>query len=168
MHVDSNTGFLDDYVSEEDEEYDDADGCAEGLATAAGFRALLAKARGEMPHKGEATDDKKGTKKDGSSRPSSARMAVPPGNEASGDTLAQVMAAAEKSAQAATKKVTTTESNKATGVVVLDERGQRILTINAVRKEICLHPVASWWYSHEASHEDISSPKEVNSRTSKP
>jgi hypothetical protein len=135
VHVDSNTGFLDDYISEEDEEYDDADGGAEGLATVAGFRALLAKARGEMPHEGEATDDEKGTKKDGS-RPESPKSEVP-ADEAS-DTLAQVMAAAEKTAQAATKNVTT-ETSKSTGVVALDEHGQRILTLDAVRKEIWLH-----------------------------
>jgi hypothetical protein len=138
VHVDPNTGFADDYISEEDEEYDDADGGAEGLATVAGFRALLAKARGETPHEGEATDDEKGTKKgDGSSRPNSPKSAVVTGDDAN-NTLAQVMAAAEKSAQAATKKVTT-ENNKSAGVVALDEHGQRILTLDAVRKEIWLH-----------------------------
>lgn len=136
VHVDQDTGFADDYVSEEDEEYDDTIGGAAGLATVAGFRALLAKARGETSHEQGMTDEKEG-KKDGS-RPSSPKSAVP-GEEAkppAGDTLAQVMAAAEKSAQAAKQKAAIESTS--TGVA-LDKDGQRVLDVDSVRREIWLH-----------------------------
>ena len=146
MHVDPNSGFGEEDDNPEDEEYDsDTVGGAEGLATVAGFRALLAKARGETPPEQEANAaESKEDKKDGS-RPSSPKTADAATAEdgaskvAGTDTLASVMAAAEKTAQAAKDKTAAKDKKPAPTGVELDENGQRLLTLEAIRREIWLH-----------------------------
>ena len=136
-HLNSNTGFAEPDTDEDDEVYDDSEGGAEGLATVAGFKKMLAKARGETADALEAPDDKEG-KKDGS-RPSSPQTAPVAKKEATvNDPLASVFAGAEKVAQSANKEPSTKKPKKDTGVQ-LDKQGRRVLTLEAVQKEIWLN-----------------------------
>ena len=130
-------GFGDD--EDDDDEYDDEDDDEDtkGLASTAGLRAMLAKATGETKPEAE-PELKEGEKHDDgpSSRASS------PDPEARGGEpapLAKVMAAAERSREAAAKKDGNKEKKaKPTGVEI-DEHGQRILSLEAVQREIWLH-----------------------------
>lgn len=125
---------------------------AEGLASIAGFRLMLAKARGEVtPEQAEAAVAQAAQANANKFDADKASEPV--------DHLAQIIMAAEKSAQAAKQKAsaaasadgtTSTEiqekkkeapslpSAEHTGVEV-DENGQRLITLAAVRREIWLH-----------------------------
>lgn len=133
-------GFGDD---DEDEDVDDLDaeeeviGGAEGLATAAGFRAMLAKARGEVPvtpatltaMEATTTTDKDDDK-------------VEEGNH-----MDKILSAAEEASKKIKKTGTTTdEPPKATEIkptaaaaIQVDENGLRIISLDAVRREIWLN-----------------------------
>jgi len=144
---------------EEEEDLDEDDvgdrpSGAEGLASVAGFRLLLAKARGEITHE-QATEAAEGAAKlkekqkeelDRRAEDSKKRKR----NEED-DHLAQIMAAAEKSREEADRKnkeaaaaaaadrpqAKQAKLEDSTGVQV-DENGQRVITLKAVQKEIWL------------------------------
>jgi hypothetical protein len=121
---------------------------AEGLATAAGFKAMLAKARGDAPivaadgteaatgganHNQNNALDKKDRDEEAS-------------EEEGGDHMAKIMAAAEKSAAAATNKsgqpppaVADTAKSTAASAIQVDADGLRIISLEAVRREIWLN-----------------------------
>ena len=146
-------GFAED---EEDDDLDenemdgDAPTGAEGLASIAGFRLMLAKARGEVtPEQAEAAvaqaAQANANRLDAQNEPEPV------------DHLAQMIAAAEKRAEVAEQKSTdeaavkenqeaaekkkeasSLPSAELTGVEV-DENGLRLITLAAVRREIWLH-----------------------------
>ena len=154
-------GFADDLDNDDDEDGEDdeeeADGAKEGFASIKGLKDMLAKAKGETPttekesaENADKKDDKSG------SRPQSPTIADSPGSKgdskASADgvgnspsvggadtsNLAQVMAAAQRSRQKKDKPAIGALNAKPQGVQV-DEHGQRILSLEAVRYEIFLH-----------------------------
>jgi hypothetical protein len=206
---DDNDPDADDDDDEDDDDRDVSTGGAEGLASLAGFRAMLAKARdrttsptnvagaanttgtanagdangGAAAATSAATEDTKmdaskgGTDDDGNSADAAASDAAtgsgtaadgaaalegkkkrkdPAGgtgaatNPQGDDDLAQIMAAAEKSALAAKQKGTSGSpdnkggaagaigAGKFTGLEV-DETGQRLVTLEAIRREIWLN-----------------------------
>jgi hypothetical protein len=140
-------GYGDDDEGDEFEEFDLDDEVvagAAGLASVAGFKLMLAKARGEVqvqPTAEEAAAAAAENEKDGDSK----RAGSPSGTskkEKDGDHMAKIMAAAEKSAQAAKEKATQQKAQKAATAasqVQVDENGLRIITLEAVRREIWLH-----------------------------
>jgi len=122
----------DEYEDEEDEED------TKGLASTAGLKAMLAKARGETKQEGE-PETKEGEKHDDTSS-TRASSPEPETSRSEQVPLAQVMAAAERSRDAAVKKDNSSKEKKVkpTGVEI-DEHGQRMLSLEAVQREIWLH-----------------------------
>lgn len=142
--------------AEEDEEDDldeeemaDRPSGAEGLASVAGFKLLLAKARGEITPEqaNEAAEGAKLKEKQKEEFERRADESKKRKRTEEDDHLAQIMAAAEKSREEAERKKKEAEAaqppakqarlDDATGVQV-DEHGQRIITLKAVQKEIWL------------------------------
>jgi hypothetical protein len=143
-------GYADD-DEDDDEEDNEMDGDqpsgAEGLASIAGFRLMLAKARGEITPEqaaeaAAAQGDKNKQEEDAAKKRSENAQKT---QEEPVDHLTQIMAAAEKSAQAAKQKPVASpdeEKKKAAPVTTgleVDENGQRMVTLQAVRREIWLH-----------------------------
>jgi hypothetical protein len=146
-----------DYEGEDDEEEDDdldqeeeAVSGAEGLASVAGFKLMLAKARGELANASaeasEAAAAEAEGKKDedaGTTSPavSPKTTSETPSSIEKGDHIAKIMAAADKAAQAAKEKASQPAGKKApdAAAIQVDENGLRIITLEAVRKEIWLN-----------------------------
>ena len=107
------------------------------MASTAGLKAMLAKARGETKPEPSETESKEGEKNDDGT---SARASSPDPDAKKSEPLAQVMAAAERTREAAAAKKEMEKEKKAkpTGVEI-DEHGQRMLTLEAVQREIWLH-----------------------------
>lgn len=143
---------------------DDAVSGAEGLATVAGFKALLAKARGETSAISETNADTphtaNGGGEAGSAPPKSGTVSPKPDGikkrDAPDETdhISKIMAAAEKSAQAIKEKSkpnanpggangagsgSVKDVTGATSAPQVDENGLRIITVEAVRREIWLN-----------------------------
>lgn len=149
------SGFADDDDDDDvdEEELDDKPSGAEGLASVAGFRLLLAKARGEITPEqaAEAAEGAKLKEKQKEEYERRADESKKRKRNEEDDHLAQIMAAAEKSREEAERKKKEAETaqsqqpvtkqaklnDDATGVQV-DENGQRIITLKAVQKEIWL------------------------------
>jgi hypothetical protein len=154
----------DDSDEDEDDDDDDALNGAEGLASTAGYKALLAKARGEVAV--TATDKQDESRTSSPTAGSNAGMAnngapnvlmkngderdkrsLSPKPDASSDAkpidhLAKKMAAAEKSVQAIKEKQKPKEpviGSVAEPVAQVDENGLRLITLDAVRREIWLN-----------------------------
>jgi hypothetical protein len=167
--VGDNAGFEDeeeeDGEQESEEEDDEVVGGVAGLASMAGFKSMLAKARGEVPP--EEGDDAQ--KKLEEQRKASLASASSSSQPESMDHISKIMAAAEKTAQAAKAKAQGTNA-AATGmvpaadrrldatngpddsgplpltnvapaaaVVAVDDHGLRIVSLDSVRREIWLH-----------------------------
>lgn len=151
------SGFADDEDEEDldDEETGEKVTGAEGLASVAGFRLLLAKARGEITPE-QAAEAAEGAKLKEKQKEELERRAEDSKkrkrNDEENDHLAQIMAAAEKSREEAERKKKEAEAAQqqeqpatkqarlnedSTGVQV-DENGQRVITLKAVQKEIWL------------------------------
>eukprot|EP00934_Nitzschia_sp_Nitz4_P004435 Nitzschia sp. Nitz4//scaffold155_size52807//11364//13124//NITZ4_006794-RA/size52807-processed-gene-0.0-mRNA-1//1//CDS//3329537363//4425//frame0 len=150
------TGYADD---DDDDDLDDDDlngerpSGAEGLASLAGFRLLLAKARGEITPE-QAAEAAAGVKLKEKQEEEYLRKADDRKRKRNedGDHLAQIMAAAEKSREEAERKQeeaakqASSEQGGATkrakleddSGVQVDENGQRMITLRAVQKEIWL------------------------------
>jgi hypothetical protein len=133
-------GGDDGYEQDDDEDDDDdldregAVSGAEGLASVAGFKMMLAKARGEVaPDRAAAAPSPDG----------SAAAGAAPGQEEEGDHMAKIMAAAEKTAQAAKERTGAPAPAKpaasAAAAIQVDENGLRIISLESVRKEIWLN-----------------------------
>lgn len=149
------SGFADDDDEDdlEEDELDDKPSGAEGLASVAGFRLLLAKARGEITPEqaAEAAEGAKLKEKQKEEFERRADESKKRKRNEEDDHLTQIMAAAEKSREEAERKKKEAEAaqeqqpatkqaklnDDATGVQV-DENGQRIITLKAVQKEIWL------------------------------
>lgn len=145
--VHDTSGYADD---DEEDEIDDLDmeeeavTGAEGLATVAGFKLMLAKARGELP-----LQPMEGTEAAAAGMENNAdEMAKNAGDEPKkdeNDHIAKIMAAAEKSAQAAKEKAAKQQNaaaKKATAAasaIQVDENGLRVVSLDAVRREIWLN-----------------------------
>lgn len=135
----------DDELEELDVEEEAVSG-AEGLATVAGFKAMLAKARGEVPAQSIPGDSSaaagaaNGDKKESLKRPLSPSAESGTKEEAGEDDhMAKIMAAAEKSAAAAKERAAAATASKAESAIQVDENGLRIITLDAVRREIWLN-----------------------------
>jgi hypothetical protein len=142
-------GYADD-DDDDDEDEDDLEGDtpsgAEGLATVAGFRLLLAKARGDITPEQAAEavaaqgDKNKLAEEDAKRWSADANRKF----KEQPDHLAQIMAASEKTAlgdNEMTDDKEDPEEKKApviTGVEV-DDNGMRMVTLQAIRREIWLH-----------------------------
>jgi len=126
-------GFADpDSEEEDDEVLEDTSSGAEGLATLAGFKKLLAKARGQTADPLEV--DSEGEKK--SSRPTSPTTAAKSKAEPTvHDPLANLLSQAETVAQQEEPPV---KKQKVTRVE-LDKQGRRVLSLEAVQREIWLN-----------------------------
>jgi hypothetical protein len=127
-----------DYEPDEDDEDDgdreEAISGAEGLASVAGFKMMLAKARGEVQQEKLAVESTEGTADAAGKKTDEQRQ------DEDGDHMAKIMAAAEKSAQAAKEKVSAVVDKKpAVSAIQVDENGLRIITLDAVRNEIWLN-----------------------------
>ncbi len=149
------SGFAEDDDEDDldEEELDDKPSGAEGLASVAGFRLLLAKARGEITPEqaAEAAEGAKLKEKQKEEFERRADESKKRKRNEEDDHLTQIMAAAEKSREEAERKKKEAETSQqqqpatkqtklnddATGVQV-DENGQRIITLKAVQKEIWL------------------------------
>lgn len=138
-------GYIDDEDEEdvEDLEVEEEEvGGAAGLASVAGFKMLLAKARGEVPADGAASaDGANGGEKGDDKRPSSPN-GTKNKEEQEEDHIAKIMAAADKAAQAAKEKQQKNEAIKSSpteSIVQTDEHGLRVITLEAVRREIWLN-----------------------------
>jgi hypothetical protein len=118
---------------------------AAGLASVAGFKAMLAKARGEVsaqPTAEEAAAAAEKDKETGGKRAASPNSAPEKQKEAEEDHMAKIMAADERSAQAATERAAQQKDRKAAAAasqVQVDANGLRIVTLEALRREIWLH-----------------------------
>jgi hypothetical protein len=157
VHIaDSNFGGVDD--DEDDDLEDDALGerptGAEGLASLAGFRLMLAKARGEITPEqlAELADKNKRQAEEGDKI--QAENDRKNEDSSGGDHLAKIMEAAERARMEAESKMASVSSNGEDGgdnsgnitskskkkktVVEVDENGQRLVTLEAVRHEIWL------------------------------
>jgi hypothetical protein len=139
-------GYGDDDEDDEFEEFDldnEVVAGAEGLASVAGFKAMLAKARGDIaaqPTAEEAAAAAEKDKETDGKRSASPNSATEKKTEAQEDHMAKIMAAAERSAQAATEKATQAKKIKAAeSQVQVDANGLRIVTLEALRREIWLH-----------------------------
>lgn len=120
----------DDELDEEEDEEAAVAG-AEGLASAAGFKMMLAKARGELPQLVTAADLR--------SDAANSRGDKHAGTETD-DHISKIMKAAEKAAaDAGHKKGQTTAGPPAAASIQVDENGFRIITLDAVRREIWLN-----------------------------
>ena len=149
--VDEGPGFAEEDEEDDvdDEDMGDKPSGAEGLASLAGFRLLLAKARGEITSEqaNEATEGARLKEKQKEEFERRADENKKRKRNEEGDHLAQIMAAAEKSREEAERKKKEAESDQppakqaklddATGVKV-DEHGQRVITLKALQKEIWL------------------------------
>ncbi len=150
---DSNFGGIDE--DEDDDLEDDVNGekptGAEGLASLAGFRLMLAKARGEITpeqlaeladkNKRQAEDEEKILAENDKKK-----------EDSSGDHLAKIMEAAEKARLEAESKLAAANAAAAASsddekpqaksttknMMEVDENGQRLVTLEAVRHEIWL------------------------------
>mmetsp|Transcript_54150 Transcript_54150/g.60547 ORF Transcript_54150/g.60547 Transcript_54150/m.60547 type:complete len:650 (-) Transcript_54150:56-2005(-) len=158
VHIgDSNYGGNDE--EEDDDPEDDALGerptGAEGLASLAGFRLMLAKARGEItPEQLAELADKNKRQAEEEDKIQAESDRKKEDGDSSGDHLAQIMEGAEKARLEAEKKMATASNNGEDGgdnsgndtskfkknktVVAVDENGQRLVTLEAVRHEIWL------------------------------
>ena len=137
---------------DEDDELEDLDvdeeevvGGAAGLATAAGFKAMLAKARGESPVQTDVADAANAANAPGGvgAEDGDVKQAAAPAEEEA-DHMAKIMAAAEKAKQAASGKAAKSPAagqspSTAKAALQVDENGQRIISIETVRSEIWLH-----------------------------
>ncbi|GAX17944.1 hypothetical protein FisN_18Hh154 [Fistulifera solaris] len=133
-------GFADDddeadaLDDDEDEEAEVAG--AEGLASAAGFKMMLAKARGELPQLVTAADLR--------SDAANSRGDKEAGVDAD-DHISKIMKAAEKAAAEAGHKVnqepqaSAADSAAPAASIQVDEHGFRIISLDAVRREIWLN-----------------------------
>jgi hypothetical protein len=119
---------------DEDEEAEVAG--AEGLASAAGFKMMLAKARGELPQLVTAADLR--------SDAANSRGDKDAGVDAD-DHISKIMKAAEKAAAEAGHKVVQEPQTSAASSagpaasIQVDENGFRIISLDAVRREIWLN-----------------------------
>jgi hypothetical protein len=145
-------------VDEEDEEEEldeeeEAVTGAAGLASVAGFKMMLAKARGEISN-AQATDaaaeaasnDADGKKDDAGGASPNLSPKLGPVASKSGDKtdhISQIMAAADKAAQAAKERASQqpigAKAAPDAAVIQIDENGLRIITLEAVRREIWLN-----------------------------
>jgi hypothetical protein len=130
----------DDDMDEVDVEEEEVAGAA-GLASVAGFKHMLAKARGEFSV--QAADSQDASSVGGEKKDDAAKLSVSqkPGADAakndSGDHIAKIMAAADKAAQAAKNKVV--KKPPAVTAIQVDENGLRMITLEAIRREIWLN-----------------------------
>jgi len=145
--VHDTSGYADD---DEEDEIDDLDveeeavTGAEGLATVAGFKLMLAKARGEIPLQPlEGTEAAAAGMENNADE--TAKNAGDEPKKDENDHIAKIMAAAEKSAQAAKEKAAKQQNaaaKKATAAasaIQVDENGLRVVSLDAVRREIWLN-----------------------------
>jgi hypothetical protein len=135
VHLSPTDGFAEPDTDEEDEVFEESDiSGAEGLATVAGFKKLLAKSRGETADPLEASDDEKDKK---GSRPSSPVEKKTKAEPTVHDPLASLKSEAERAKEAAEKEPPV-KKQKVTGVE-LDAQGRRVLSLEAVQREIWLN-----------------------------
>ena len=118
-----------------------------GLASSAGMKFLMAKARGETVEEatgaqpaGTASAAGDGKAEETASASAGGASADQGGDEGGGGSLAKIMAGAEKAkAEAEQKKRPAAPPVDMTAAVEYDDNGQRIITLDAVRREIWLH-----------------------------
>lgn len=116
---------------------------AAGLASVAGFKAMLAKARGEVSAQPTAEELAAAADKETDGKRAASPNSSPEKHkEAEEDHMAKIMAADERSAQAATERAAQQKDRKAATAasqVQVDANGLRIVTLEALRREIWLH-----------------------------
>jgi hypothetical protein len=152
------SGFAADDEDEEDLDDDNPEGEGDagpqGLANLAMFRLLLAKARGEITNEQvtEAAEGNKKKEEDAEARRWAADSFAAAKNGDDQDHLSQIMSAAERSREAGQEKGVQDDDTKAGATptvavpptaanagVQVDENGQRLITLENVRREIWLH-----------------------------
>jgi hypothetical protein len=134
---------------DDDDDFDELDldadvvAGAEGLASVAGFKLMLAKARGEVQPQPTAEEAAAAAEKD--KETDGKRAASPnsaPEKEEKEDTMSKLINYAAKSKAAAEEKAVIQKSMKADAAasqVQVDENGLRIINLASVRREIWLH-----------------------------
>jgi hypothetical protein len=166
LDYDANEQFDDDHVDigetevaidtggygDEDEEEDDFEefdldeevvAGAAGLASVAGFKAMLAKASEKFLAQSTAEEAGAASAKETDCKRAASLSSVSEmQKETEEDHMAKIMAADERSTQAATERATQQKNLKAAmaaSQVQVDANGLRIVTLEALRNEICLH-----------------------------
>ncbi|GKY91083.1 hypothetical protein MPSEU_000081100 [Mayamaea pseudoterrestris] len=135
-----------DYEAEDDDEDDDdfddeveAVSGAEGLASIAGFKRMLAKARGEVT----AVSTEAGLAGDGAARTDAATSGGSPKVAAKGDNemdhITKIMAAADKASQSAKERVSKLAQTIIDPDAAVKVGDKRVITLEAVRREIWLN-----------------------------
>jgi hypothetical protein len=116
---------------------------AAGLASVAGFKAMLAKARGEVSTQPTAEELAAAADKEADGKRAASLNSAPEKQKvAEEDHMAKIMAADERSAQAASERAAQNKDRKAATAasqVQVDANGLRIVTLEALRREIWLH-----------------------------
>jgi hypothetical protein len=116
---------------------------AAGLASVAGFKAMLAKARGDISAQPTAEEVAAAADKEADGKRAASPNSAPEKQKvAEEDHMAKIMAADERSAQAATERAAQNKDRKAATAasqVQVDANGLRIVTLEALRREIWLH-----------------------------
>ena len=130
----------DDMLDSDDDEAGSDDDGFKGMATSSGFKSMLAKARGESP----VTATSGGTDNNGGNDMLDASMkSISDSGPDGGKGIDRMLDAAKKTADAAKsspedKKSLETEKIKAMGIEK-DKDGKRLITLDAVRREIWLN-----------------------------
>jgi hypothetical protein len=139
-------GYGDEDEEDEFEEFDldqETVAGAAGLASVAGFKAMLAKARGEISAQPTAEEIAAAADKETDGKRAASPNSPPEKQKvAEEDHMAKIMAADERSAQAATERAAQNKDRKAATAasqVQVDANGLRIVTLEALRREIWLH-----------------------------
>jgi hypothetical protein len=136
------TGFGPEGENEEEAEADEMEeeavAGAAGLATVAGFKAMLAKARGEVP--AVSTAPEQAAEEAKAEEPAAKKQKLETPRE-EGDHISKIMAAAEKSAAAAKQRAAEKKPPPVAieTAIQVDENGLRVITLEAVRREIWLN-----------------------------
>jgi len=131
VHLSTDTGFAEPDTDEDDDVLEETSSGAEGLATVAGFKKLLAKARGQTADPLEVATESESDKKTILRSPKT--MAKSKAELSVNDPLANLLSQAEK-----TQEEPPVKKKKVTGVE-LDKQGRRVLSLEAVQREIWLN-----------------------------
>jgi hypothetical protein len=146
-----------DALDSDDEEAGSDDDVFRGMATSSGLKAMLAKARGESPVNASSLDSAGGAGIDASD-PSSVKNgpdgisgANVAGAEGGGEGIDRMIDAAKKTAEKLKSSSTTTKSEEKNGspsrsaasvaeaAIAVDKDGKRLITLEAVQREIWLN-----------------------------
>ena len=130
----------DNMIDSEEDEASDEDHFG-GMATSSGFRAMLAKASGEAPANSSANAVPSPDASDASGKISPTASGAGGSSDAGDKVIENMIGAAKNQAESkrSSEQVSREEENKAAGGIEKDKDGKRLITLEAVRREIWLN-----------------------------